>query len=215
MINESDDRLTQLYQQLEKAAPSEMLDARIKKAAHGKMRTRKQTVAVRWLSVAAVIVLSVGVVLRVVQEQPVEQDLRNKLDEVQTSESDAVFEAEKSMMDMLPEKAGMTKDKRPEQKVQQAAVVQRNKVQKSRDVMGAMAPEIKKQELLDIQSSEMKLAKPAASAIVNWCGQDDLADSKDRLKWDERLELLKLENRLEQVECLQTLMQEMFLQDEE
>ena len=117
-MNHDDEQLSRLYQQISKAEPSKMVDARIHRTAQQTGVAKRRSRLTRLLSVAAVLVLSVGVVLRVVEETPVKQDFE---EQIMTSEptadqsmsmqrqasnglDDAMMQSEKEAMDGIFEK---------------------------------------------------------------------------------------------------------------
>ena len=223
MTEDSDDKITRLYQGMAKASPSALLDARIKKMAHQQMHRGRGIQPLRWLSAAALIVLSVGVVLRVVQEVPV----KNDLDEIGVSLEPMKDEAEMSMP--MPSTLQSKQDSltgelvAPAEKRQSMpAVIKDVAPRKHADYAEESLQRLKKDALQQHDAEILQKAPDAMTgpvlkektiSVENWCGQADLKSEQNKQIWLERVAQLKQENQAGQAECLEQLMLSVFADD--
>jgi hypothetical protein len=216
MSNAEDNKVSELYQRIPKAEPSQILDERIKQQARRQLRQGKPITSYRWLSVAALIVLSVGVVLRIIDEVPVEQSLEENLEimemdaapvkPVMKEESKAVIRADGVAVQA-------EKMKKAAQPVMNAAPVARMKVQQIpvpvESATVAAEPEVSgaSQAEYDLESLSDSIARKEQQFLPeNYCGMEELRGVKDIKILQEILDKLLSENRLQQAECLKKLM---------
>jgi len=153
MNPDNDEKISRLYQQIDKAAPSELLDARIRQAARQQVPGKRKSHLLGWLSTAALLVISVGLVLRVMQEAPVEQDFSQQLDlgQQRSKQAPAATQA-------LPQKAPAELSLAPP-KLQEEAIQFK----------------VDKEVMLDAVVSEKKKSRQETAAEpANWCEQYDL-----------------------------------------
>ena len=227
MTEDSDNRVEQLYQKLHKQEPSTILDARIKHAARQPLKRKSGIMTLRWLSAAALLVLSVGVVLRVVQETPVKQDLDEasvqmempeRSDMPTVDEMQATAPAALAPKALSREKSGLSLS---EPQRMQEKEFSATKSQVAEDAIPAKA---KKERVEQEQSIEYKstVAESVSGYLMdqplldtgNWCGQADLAQQHDRQVWLNRISRLKMENRLAEAQCVELLMVRYFSNSE-
>jgi len=199
-----DQSINELYRKIPREQPSGMTDARIKNMArkHILPKPAFRVQNWQWLSVAAVMVLSVGVVLRVIQQEP----------------SAPAFD------ELLEETASIS--------VQQSSKAEKPRAEKesvgtkalSSPVQGMMAPSParleKKQKFLPMEDavSPANRVAPQAEAMYQQdkdalaespCGQHDLQEVEDRQLWQARIEQLYHQGKNDQAQCLEQLMQQM------
>jgi len=213
MNNPQDDKIAELYQKIPKASPSEMLDARIRQEARRQLETGRNH-SLRWLSVAALIVLSVGVVLRVIDEVPVQQSLEESLDILDMNtemdmDATAVMKEEGIVEDEKMKKAA--------EAVMDAAPVARMKLQQmpataepaaivpiAPEIVPKLAPEPKFSGAIQTESVG-NLFLPE-----NYCGMEQLRGAVDKQVLEAIIQKLLNENRLQQAECVKKLMNQNF-----
>ena len=221
-----DEQLTNLYKKIDKAEPSSMVDARIRRTAQKAGNAERNKLFTRWVSVAAVLVLSVGVVLRVVQETPVKQDFEEQVMSPLPVE-EAVRSEDKQEVQGLNE----TRQKAKEQ----ADLMEMETTESLRDdspeSLQSSAPRVLQKKvapavaapptdmMLEKDAIEAELAEPAkmgasrfSTVAEAWCGQDDLAGVEDRQQWIERMEQLKQLDMMDQVNCIQQLLNQQLAQ---
>lgn len=210
MNNPQDDKIAELYQKIPKARPSEILDARIRQEARRQLRHGKTIHSYRWLSVAALIVLSVGVVLRIIDEVPVEQSLEESLEMMDAApvlkeESKSIIRPDSN----FAKKRAMDDAPKPRMKVQQLAAPASRPL--SEPVSEAeVSAGIQAEFDTEAVSDEMTLMQKAYLPD-NYCGMEELRKSYDAEKWKAIVNKLISENQLDQAECLKKLMQEHFV----
>ena len=224
MNNPQDDRITELYQKIPKARPSEIMDARIRQEARRQVKHGRTIHSYRWLSVAALVVLSVGVVLRIINEVPVEQPLEESVD----------------MMDATPV---LKEESRAIIKSDIGFSVQEQKVKKAaKPALGvASEPRMKAQKMTEPSTPLPSVATPSAQVSEadfstgiqsefdqetarremsqmqkeylpeNFCGMEELREIEDPEQWNAVVDKLIFTKQLDQAECLKKLMLERFV----
>ena len=235
----NDEKISALYQRIEKKLPSEMLDARIKKLARDNVDTNNKSVTksrsnLRWLSLAAVIVLSVGVILKVVQQEPVGKNLSDDILQqslispmpATTAKDDQEVQGAVLESDLAPammneeemsfgtvrlekkENRQLLEKKKLKESVERKKVSKKKAQEKSKKTYLPMAPAIMSSEPLMDETTMLDQGK--GDLMTNWCGQKDLIDELDKVVWQERIKQLQEANQLELVKCLQEKFLEVF-----
>ncbi|NNJ92216.1 MAG: hypothetical protein HKP55_11110 [Gammaproteobacteria bacterium] len=210
MNNPQDDKIAELYQKIPKARPSEILDARIRQEARRQPRQGRSLTPYRWFSVAALIVLSVGVVLRIIDEVPVEQSLQENLELMEMDAAPVIKEESKAVM----RADGVTvQAEKMKKAAQPAAPLARMKVQQVpapvESSTVASKPEFTgtSQAEYDMESLSDTLARKEAQFLPeNYCGMEQLRGVTDKQLLQEVLDQLLSEKQLQQAECLKKLM---------
>jgi hypothetical protein len=232
MSDTEDKHISDLYSQMNRQQPSEMVDARIRHMARQQLdqQLAAQKTPVRstshrwqWLSVAAVMVLSVGVVLRVFEQSP---DV-TVLDDAADSEMAPALESivKPAIMDkyrvaepVLSVEAQKSKRSLPsapvaEQAFGGQAVMPRQKA--SDYESGMLVPERElsadsaaKHNLMETLSHAEK--KEQASDEALQCADEVLLASRDLQVWLERIKALRADGNEEQARCLEMLMEQVF-----
>ncbi len=223
MTEDRDDKISRLYQQMDKASPSALLDARIKKAAHQQVHRSRGIQPLRWLSAAALIVLSVGVVLRVMQEVPVKNDLDETGLSIESMQDEASLPVPRQSTPQIKQEVLREKAVKPAEKRQSApAAVQSMSALKSADYAEQALKKYSKDDLVEEQDLEDEIRQSAADSVTvpvlkekmfsveNWCGQPDLESEKSQQVWLARIAQLNQEKRAEQAQCLEQLMLSIF-----
>lgn len=188
MNPENDEKISGLYQQIEKEQPSELLDARIRQAARKHAPVKSKSKMIGWLSTAALLVLSVGLVLRVMQEAPVTQDFVEQSD-ISQQPSIPAPTASKPAPEQAPAGFSMGQPKLQEETASYKA---------------------EKEVMLDALVSEKKKSRLKALAEpVNWCGQADLQNQLHKSVWQQRIQQLREQDNEPLAQCLEALMAEM------
>lgn len=219
MNNLQDDKITGLYEKMPKASPSEMLDARIRQQARRQLKTGRNY-SLRWLSVAALMVLSVGVVLRIIDEVPVEQSLEESLEimemdmdqemdaaaimkEEGTVEDEKIKKAAKPLTDAAPV-ARMKRQQIPAA-VESAVMAPIAPIRMEPELSGAIQAESAMESSSDSLTTDEKLYRPE-----NYCGMEQLRGAVDKQVLEAIIQKLLNENRLQQAECVEKLMNQNF-----
>ena len=224
-MNHDDEQLSRLYSKLTKAEPSQMVDARIHRAAQKAGNAERKKFFTRWVSVAAVLVLSVGVVLRVVEETPVKQDLHDQIMSSESKQWEQLEEAGKASESEafeMPTRemptSEMRTNKMPTNQIpkesQSEPVMLRKKVAPAAAAPNPIPNPIwQEDELPDKDVMKEERVKPDMLGSSNfstvadaWCGQDDLAGVNERQPWIDRMEQLKQLQKIEQVRCIEQLL---------
>jgi len=188
MNPENDEKISRLYQQIDKEQPSELLDARIRQAAREQAPGKRKSHLLGWLSTAALLVISIGLVLRVMQEAPVEPDFSQQLDigQQRPKQAPAATRA-------LPQKAPAELS------------LGQPKLQEETTLFKA-----EKEVMLDAMVAEKKKSRlETAAEPSNWCEQYDLENESQKSVWQQRIQQLREQNDEAMAQCLQTLMAEM------
>jgi len=220
MNNPQDDRIAELYQEIPKARPSEILDARIRQEARKQLKTGKSH-SLRWLSVAALMVLSVGVVLRIIEEVPVEQSLEESL-EIMDMEAGAVLK-EEGQAAIRADAFGVEdeKMKKAAEPLMDAAPVARMKRQQMPAAVEPAAT-ARKAPTAPTAPTAPIAPEPGFSGAIqaesvdvlflpeNYCGMEQLRGVVDKQVLEAIFQKLLDENRLQQAECLKKLMNKNF-----
>ena len=220
MTDPMDEKIKQLYQSMEKDSPSEILDARIKKAARRQVGKSGYQLTMRWVSVAALLVLSVGVVLRVIQESPIDKPLEIQLEE---SAIEALPQADQDMPQQLPQKRQKAKVIEMEAAAPELTTPQSSLPASPRAVapsLGGMAefsdqadeaaPAVMSKQFMQERKLELKQSQPELFTKEQWCGQSDLEGIEDKQVWLKRLSELQAQDKLLQAECLKQFIAELF-----
>jgi len=235
----SDEKISALYQKIEKKLPSEMVDARVKKLARDKVGTNNKSVIkswsnLRWLSSAAVIVLSVGVILKIVQQEPVSKNLSDEIIQqslikpmpAKTVKDDASMQDSLLERDFAPrvineEEVFLESEPLEKKETRQLFEKHKSKLSIRRDEV------VKKRFQAKPKAAELPMAPAMMSSeplmdgatmleqgkddlMTNWCGQKDLIDELDKVVWQERIKQLQEANQLELLKCLQEKFLEVF-----
>jgi hypothetical protein len=213
MNNPQDDKIAGLYQKIPKASPSEMLDARIRQQARRQLKTGRHH-SLRWLSVAALIVLSVGVVLRIIDEVPVQPSLEDSLDimemdaaaiikEEAATADDKMKKAAKPVMDAAP--AARMKLQQMPAVAEPAAIAPMAPIAPAATISGASQAESVMESRSDSLTFTDNLFLPE-----NYCGMEKLRGAVDKQVLEAIIKKLLNENRLQQAECVKKLMNQNF-----
>jgi len=213
MNNPQDDKITELYHKTPKARPSEILDARIRQEARRQLRQGRSSGSYRWLSVAALVVLSVGVVLRIIDEVPVEQSLQDNLEIMEMDAAPVLKEESKAVIRADAIEIQAEKLKKVEKPAMSAAPVARMKLQKMPEAVESATP-VSDPEFSGASQAEHDMERLSDSLAPqeqqflpeNYCGMEQLRGITDKQLLQEILEKLLSENKLQQAECLKKLM---------
>ena len=213
MNNPQDDKISGLYHKISKARPSQMLDARIRQEARRQLRQGRSPGSYRWLSVAALLVLSVGVVLRIIDEVPVEQSLQDNLEIMEMDAAPVLKEENKAVIRADAIEIQAEKLKKVEKPAMSAAPVARMKLQKMPEAVES-ATLASDPEFSDASQAEYDMERLSDSLVPheqqflpeNYCGMEQLRGVTDKQLLQEILEKLLSENKLQQAECLKKLM---------
>jgi hypothetical protein len=209
MNNSDDKKITELYKQIPRENPSEILDARIKLEARRQLKRGTTIRSYQWMSVAALVVLSVGVVLRVLDEAPVEQSVEENIEmldkavilkEEQKSfirhDSDSMVVPGKMKKAIEPTVGNMASSAVKVQTPAAAAVPAATTT-----FSAAMKADMEREIVADQMAKQEVFYHPE-----NMCGINELSGIDDRTTWEKAVEKLRSEKKFGQAECLQKLM---------
>ena len=229
-MSHEDEQLSRLYKKLNRHEPSEMIDARIRKEArlhHKKLHSSSSFswISPQWLSVAAVLVLSVALVLRVVDEVPLQKNMDQMLQPAEEFiESRSLPDDEKqreSLADRV--ESDMEKQLKPVEPVEPvesggatAPIIQAEvqtaieEHRKRTPISSPVSSPVHSPAKLKFYSSDQADGVPNAKTVpkaelksVKLCGLKDFSRESDRQQWLERIKQLRAANRIEEADCLQ------------
>lgn len=236
-MSDNNDPVVNLYQRLPRDEPSALIDARIRKQAKIQLHSSKSRKVVRWFSTAALLMLSLGVVLRIFQETPVQDELMtpDRFDAEPVLMSPAQMIPEERVLEEKP--AARKKQQQQIEKLEKSSVINStrtgvikqspNETKTAIDLPAKAStrsmPEVPQGFLLDGMAGSSDASESSLNDKIqygpeqrqkalntNWCGEPELANEYNRDIWEQKIKGVLAQQDTFKAACLTQLMNKRF-----